>query len=1156
MAMNGFLLANQSLYGGIDGNKPLYKIRIENGRIVKAERVTDAGVFYENAGEQGTDAIVPLGIQPDEKGELIKPELTVPADPQTFQPDLQVESVQIKRMEENIITYECIIRNVGRVNLLTSFTNRIVISEVSRDFESGIRIEDWEIVLGPYSVPFYAGSSRSSGDKNFDIRQYPPGDYYLAIVVDINNNITESDETNNTGYDPAPMVHIDLPDLVGSVTVTDAEWPEIGFDYIITNQGVGFARQVAASCYLSADFELGSNDHGIKMVGYFTLSGDESVNGSTVGTVPATPSGYYYLLMDTDHALLVGESNEYNNLSFDEDTQIYVPEYVDLFVYSFLVLEVNGLEVTYDITVNNWGNIPPPGNVMVRVYCSEDYLINPDEDYRINEHNIGSLGSIVDYNTEWESRETVTVSGVPPGDYYIGCYVDPLNSIEEFLEINNAWNSQASGPEVHVPHLPTDLQVESIAITDITGPIVSYECVVRNAGNENVTTSFTNRIVLSGDTEIDPYDDEVDIEFWEIVCDSHGNIFPGGSTRSSGTKQFDIREYPSGDYYLGVILDIVNHISESDETNNTGYDPDPVVHIGQSDLVGSITVTDAEWPEIGFDFTITNQGVGRTGWIESEIRLSTDLIWSPDDYSFYLGSGYLGVPGLPGERSYDGQSVKQVPSIPSGDYYLLMNVDVGGFGRPQNPESNEDNNICFDGDTPIYVPEYIDLKVNGFWALVFDNIDVQYQIVIKNEGSVSTPDNVMVRMYCTEDHTIVPGEDYVINEFTIGPLGAYRDYNNEWESDGTITVSGVPPGDYYIGCYVDPLNDIEETSETNNVMLDDYGSVIHIPAVSMPDLVVREVVVVDHEGPDISYQVRVKNQGDAQADAPFTMGVYLSGDQTIQSSDYHIDSWEVTGALAADASVESGVRNVTVSGVPNGDYYLGVIADVNTRINESDEGNNTGYDAVTMVVISEVTEPDLPDLVVQEVVVVDHEGPDISYQVRVKNQGDTQADAPFTMGVYLSGDQNIQNSDYHIDSWEVTGTLAADASVESGVRNVTVSGVPNGDYYLGVIADVNTQVNESDEGNNTGYDAATMVVISEVTEPHWADMDGDGDVDIVDVQMIAGRWNTRAGDPNYLARCDVDGDGDIDIVDLQMVAALFGQIVSGPADNMNDEVRR
>jgi hypothetical protein len=54
------------------------------------------------------------------------------------------------------------------------------------------------------------------------------------------------------------------------------------------------------------------------------------------------------------------------------------------------------------------------------------------------------------------------------------------------------------------------------------------------------------------------------------------------------------------------------------------------------------------------------------------------------------------------------------------------------------------------------------------------------------------------------------------------------------------------------------------------------------------------------------------------------------------------------------------------------------------------------------------------------------------------------------------------------------------------------------------------------------------------------DLDNDGDVDIVDIMMVASRWNISTGDPNYDATCDLDNDGDIDILDIMMVAAQWG----------------
>ncbi|MBN1560702.1 carboxypeptidase regulatory-like domain-containing protein [candidate division KSB1 bacterium] len=79
--------------------------------------------------------------------------------------------------------------------------------------------------------------------------------------------------------------------------------------------------------------------------------------------------------------------------------------------------------------------------------------------------------------------------------------------------------------------------------------------------------------------------------------------------------------------------------------------------------------------------------------------------------------------------------------------------------------------------------------------------------------------------------------------------------------------------------------------------------------------------------------------------------------------------------------------------------------------------------------------------------------------------------------------------------------------------------------------------------NPDGAEIANVKTIDgqiNVSQCYWADVDCDGDVDIVDIQLVAGKWNSSCGDPGYDSRCDIDGDCDIDIVDIQRVAGQWG----------------
>ncbi len=55
------------------------------------------------------------------------------------------------------------------------------------------------------------------------------------------------------------------------------------------------------------------------------------------------------------------------------------------------------------------------------------------------------------------------------------------------------------------------------------------------------------------------------------------------------------------------------------------------------------------------------------------------------------------------------------------------------------------------------------------------------------------------------------------------------------------------------------------------------------------------------------------------------------------------------------------------------------------------------------------------------------------------------------------------------------------------------------------------------------------------------DVDGDCDVDIIDIMLVAGRWGATRGSARYDERCDLDGDGDIDLADIMQVVEHYGQ---------------
>ena len=62
------------------------------------------------------------------------------------------------------------------------------------------------------------------------------------------------------------------------------------------------------------------------------------------------------------------------------------------------------------------------------------------------------------------------------------------------------------------------------------------------------------------------------------------------------------------------------------------------------------------------------------------------------------------------------------------------------------------------------------------------------------------------------------------------------------------------------------------------------------------------------------------------------------------------------------------------------------------------------------------------------------------------------------------------------------------------------------------------------------------------------DFDNDGDVDVADIMLVASRWHTAVGDPDYDPTYDLNNDDRIDIVDIMLVAVHWGERCPGAGE--------
>ena len=177
-----------------------------------------------------------------------------------------------------------------------------------------------DTIIGTRSVPsLAAGTATLLRTTNVTVpASVPAGTYYLAMAVDIENEVAESNKTNNLRADPDPVVvpAPPAPDLgPGFLFAYDAAPPgSFQVDGEVGNYGAAPAGTFTVGIYLSRDTAITTAD---VLLGTTEIAGLAAGSTGTVDeyvTVPGTvPGGAYHLGMVIDTANSVAESNEANN---------------------------------------------------------------------------------------------------------------------------------------------------------------------------------------------------------------------------------------------------------------------------------------------------------------------------------------------------------------------------------------------------------------------------------------------------------------------------------------------------------------------------------------------------------------------------------------------------------------------------------------------------------------------------------------------------------------------------------------------------------------------------------------------------------------------------------------------------------------------------
>ena len=234
-------------------------------------------------------------------------------------------------------------------------------------------------------------------------------------------------------------------------------------------------------------------------------------------------------------------------------------------------------------------------------------------------------------------------------------------------------------------------------------------------------------------------------------------------------------------------------------------------------------------------------------------------------------------------------------------------------------------------------------------------------------------------------------------------------------------------------------------------------------AVSNADLVVESVTAASAgaAGQAVDVSAVVRNRGPVAAGA-FGVGLFLSTNNTIDpASDRLLTTQQVSGLRAGAQAIVA--AHVTLpANVAPGAYFFGAFADIGQVIDEIDEANDglVGPNGIQIVG---------PDLVVTALngPFTATPGQMLAVEVTVKNQAAPPgAAAASRVGVYLTQDPLLAPRWVRAWAWTRSATLAAGASQTLTSQLVVPANLTPGTYTLAAFADDDSQVAESDEGNN------------------------------------------------------------------------------------------
>ena len=933
---------------------------------------------------------------------------------------------------------------------------------------SDLLLDDWS------QSSISSGSTRSSTKTVTIPSSITGGYYYVGMIVDINNQVSESDENNNDDYDTGRVRVYELADLVPRTTSSSCSTPTTGTvgDYLTSSISIQYENDVSSShgqstgtfywaMYLSTDSTITTSDTQVGSDQYSSSLSSGSYRTDSLSSSNRIPSslnaGTYYwgYILDVDSD--VDEASESNNartcnqITIQED----LPDLEATSVSTSSSSAIMGDTITVQYRIDNIGT-DYSGSFYWKLYLSTDSTITTADTF-VDEFSESSISG-GSYRSGYEYNVPIP-TGMNPGYYYLGLIADNRGGVNELDETNNIVSSSS---RINIEE-PADLVPDNPSgpSSAQAGQQVSISWRIDNAGDDT-SGWFYWEMYLSTDSTITTSDTK-------LGSTQQASSISGGSYRSGTYSTTLPNNLAQGTYYFGIIVDSTDRVSEGDETNNVEEGNSIYIAVPDYDLEATSISVDSgyrqvcENSDIYITLSVTNLGTDNAGPHYYEAIVSTGNSVS----AIYTGTSLGYASGTANVPSYTHSSIQATlpATITPGTYYVGLYVDYGDYIS----ESDENNNIVVTNSAQLTVidcgPDLEPTSISGPSTGVRGGT-AQVSVQISNIGMEDVT-SVDYSIYLSSDSSISgTGNDVLVGSDVTGTIAE----SSAWS--GTVNL-GIPSnlgdGCWYWGILVDPNNSIVEMDETNN----------EIPSsgqfcLEQADIIIDSIGYSNNAVSGQSSTVFINLSNIGGSDAPsFNARLLLSLDAQSGTDDTQVDSFRVD-SLTSGSSVNI-VRNIIIPSQHIGDFHWVVIVDTSSEVEEDDESNNAA--ASTSFTISAPTIDLLATWV--ESPLSAEPGQTVSIEWGAENLG--QESLGFDFEIWLSQDRTLGSGDIRLSQSRVPALLSGAVIADSQVVNLV--GDIDGVWWVILVIDSEGEHYEDDELNNIRVSNSTFMIDSSSPPP-------------------------------------------------------------------------